>query len=149
MSIKAYQQVSQRAEDPRQTEYRLLAQVTRAMMAVKDLDRTRIAERIDALDWNRRVWTAFSSDCARDGNGLPPQLRASIISIGLFVSKHTSEVMRSGGDIEVLIDINTNIMQGLAAQAKLASQQPSDGGAADQPAPAASQAATQPTSIAS
>jgi flagellar biosynthesis activator protein FlaF len=114
MSIQAYQQVSQRAEAPRQTEYRLLAQVTRALMAAQKLDSAGIKERIDALDWNRRVWTAFSSDCARDGNGLPGTLRASIISIGLFVSRHTSEVMRSHGDISVLIDINRNIMSGLA-----------------------------------
>ena len=32
MSLKAYQTTAARAEDPRQTEYRLFGQVTRALM---------------------------------------------------------------------------------------------------------------------
>ena len=44
-------------------------------------------------------------------------LRAQIISISLFVSRHSSEIMRGDEDFEPLIDINRMIMQGLAPAA--------------------------------
>ena len=116
MSFQAYQKASMRAEDPRSTEYRLFAQVTRALMKAAETDRVEISSRIDALDWNRRLWSNLGADCASADNKLPDQLRASIISLSLFVSKYTSQVMRGTGEFEVLIDLNRTIMQGLAPQ---------------------------------
>ncbi|MGJ3230577.1 MAG: flagellar biosynthesis regulator FlaF [Oceanicaulis sp.] len=120
MSYKAYQTASARTEDPRSTEYRLMGQVTRALMEAKDAPSTEIRRRASALDWNRRVWTAFAADCASPDNRLPDSLRASIISLSIFISKETSAAMRGGGDIDTLIDINRTIMQGLAPQAAAA-----------------------------
>jgi flagellar protein FlaF len=114
MSYQAYQTASARTEDPRSTEYRLMGQVTRALMEAKDVAPTEIRKRAAALDWNRRVWTAFAADCASPENGLPNNLRASIISLSIFISKETSGAMRGAGDLEILIDINRTIMQGLA-----------------------------------
>lgn len=114
MSLQAYQKSVSRAEDPRQTEYRLLAQVTHALMEARACERAQISVIAEAVDWNRRVWNAFASDCAVTGNGLPDQIRAGIISLSLFVSKHSSAVVREGAEIDPLIDINKMIMQGLA-----------------------------------
>lgn len=114
MSVQAYQTAATRSEDPRATEYRLFAQVTRALMnarqAQADGDLRALA---DALDWNRRVWSALALDCSDRDNKLPDALRAGIISLSLFVSKHSSAVMRGGADIDTLIEINRTIMQGL------------------------------------
>ena len=114
MSIKAYQQTARRTENPREIEYRLFAQVTSALTDVQQTGKSDLAKMMDVLDWNRRVWSAFAMDCASPDNGLPAQLRASIISLSIFVGKHTSAVMREGEDIQDLIDINKMIMQGLA-----------------------------------
>jgi flagellar protein FlaF len=76
--------------------------------------------RIDALDWNRRLWTALAADCSDPQNQLPPQLRASFISLSLFVNRHTSAVMRREESFDDLIEINRMIMQGLAASAEAA-----------------------------
>lgn len=122
MSLRAYQTAQKRAETPRETEYRLFSQVTRALMEVAALPRTEFVRRMDALDWNRRVWSFMASDCMGDGNLLPEQLRASIVSLSLFVSRHTSEVMQKGAEIEPLIEINRLIMQGLAGQIELQEQ---------------------------
>jgi flagellar protein FlaF len=113
MSLQAYQQATTWAEAPRQTEYRLFAQVTLALMDAAKKDPSDIKGRIDALDWNRRVWTVLSDDCQSAGNGLPVQLRAAIISLGIWVGKHTSAVIRRQEDIEPLIEVNRIIMQGL------------------------------------
>lgn len=115
MSLKAYQKAQTSAETPRQTEYRLFAEVTRALLRAKDMP-VKNGEYVGALDWNRRMWSTFSTDCAMEGNQLPQDLRASIISIGMWVSKYTSEVIRSGADIDALIDVNRAIMEGLASR---------------------------------
>lgn len=113
MSLQAYQAASARTENPRQTEYRLLAQVTRGLIAAQEAAKTDLQTRIGALDHNRRVWSAFAADCANPENGLPPALRAQIISLSLWVGKHTSLVIRNKEDIAPLIEINRIIMQGL------------------------------------
>ncbi len=118
MSVQAYQQASQRCEAPRETEYRLLAQVTRALLDIKGASRSEINRIADAVDWNRRVWSAFASDCASAENNLPDQLRAGIISLSIFVSKHSSQIIREGAEVEPLIDINRSIMAGLEQRAQ-------------------------------
>lgn len=121
MSLNAYQQVQKRVETPRETEYRLFTQVTRALIEASELPKSEIAKRMDALDWNRRVWTFMANDCSDPANGLPDQLRANIISLAIFVGKYTSSVIQAGEDWEPLIDINRSIMQGLASQIELQS----------------------------
>lgn len=114
MSLQAYHQAATRAESPRQMEYRLFAQVTLALIEAAKSDPTDLRARVDALDWNRRIWTVLAEDCAHPDNGLPTPLRASIISLGKWVGRHTSAVIRRVEDIEPLIEINRMIMQGLA-----------------------------------
>lgn len=124
MSVQAYQRSVSRAEDGRSTEYRLLGQVTQALIEAKELDKFEFGRRAAALDWNRRVWSAFASDCGAEGNGLPDGLRAGIISLSLFVSRHSSAVLREGADIDPLIDINRTVMQGLEASMRQAGGAP-------------------------
>ena len=116
MSLRAYQQAAQRAETPRDVEYRLFAQVTRALMDVKSVPRENIGAWIDVLHWNRRVWATLADDCAQPGNALPETTRAQIISLSLFVHRTTSQVMRRETDVDVLIDLNRTMMQGLSVR---------------------------------
>jgi len=116
MSLRAYQQATARAESPREAEYRLFGQVTRALMAAAELDPSDVRGRIDALDWNRRLWSALGGDCADANNQLPEALRASIISLSIWVGKYTSLVIRQEEDIQDLIDVNRMIMQGLGGE---------------------------------
>jgi flagellar protein FlaF len=116
MSLQAYQRVAQRAESPRDIEYRLFGQVTRALIAASETADDDFAARIDALDWNRRVWSALASDCSMPGNALPEAAKAQIISLSLCVSRHSSAVMRKEEKFDELIEINRMIMQGLSGQ---------------------------------
>lgn len=116
MSLQAYQKASARAENPREMEYRLFGQVTRALMAAAEVDVSDTATRIDALDWNRRLWSVLATDCADPANSLPVELRAQIISLSIWVNKHSSAVMRREEDFAPLIEVNRIMMQGLAGQ---------------------------------
>ena len=114
--LKAYAQASTRTETPREMEYRLFGQVTRALMHAATVDPSDVKTRIDALDWNRRLWSVLATDCSDSDNQLNNPLKAQIISISIFVGKHSSGVMRGEEDFEPLIDNNRSIMQGLAPQ---------------------------------
>lgn len=120
MSLQAYQQAATRVETPRDVEFRLFSQVTLALIEASKLDPKDFAGRIGALDWNRRMWSVLAADCGSEGNQLPRELRAGIISLSIWVSKYTSEVIRGDEDIQDLIDVNRMIMQGLSTRADAA-----------------------------
>ncbi len=115
MSLTAYTRAQRATGTPRDNEYRLFADVTRALIDAGASGK-RDPKFFDALDWNRRLWSTLSTDCSSAGNKLPRQLRAQIISIGIWVSKYTSMVALDRADIDALININRTIMEGLASQ---------------------------------
>jgi flagellar protein FlaF len=117
MSLKAYQTARERAESPRETEYRLFGEITRSLMAAAEEGAVDAQARVAALDWNRRLWTTLASDCSREDNALPEGVRAQIISLSLWVNRHTSAVIRQEESFQPLIDVNRSIMEGLRLQA--------------------------------
>jgi flagellar protein FlaF len=58
----------------------------------------------------------LAADCARPENALAPDLRAQIISLSMWVGRHTSAVVRQEEPVEPLIEINRIMMQGLSAR---------------------------------
>jgi len=115
----AYKRTIRQTATPRDVEYRLLAQVTAALIKAKDLhagsdrDPRRMAQIMDALNWNNQVWDAFVEDVGTEGNMLPRELRAAIVSLGIWVTRETGMVAGGEGDIEALIAVNKAIMRGL------------------------------------
>lgn len=114
MSLQAYQNTQRNSETPRDAEYRLFGQVTHALIEADRNRRADLNKLIDALDWNRRMWSALAGDCSSEGNQLPQALRAQIVSLSLWVSRFSSDVARSGASLDPLIEVNRAIMQGLA-----------------------------------
>lgn len=106
----AYVQAQSSTETPRQTEYRLFAQVTRALIESQGDEFVDLAK---AVNWNRRLWLVLQADCANDDNALPDSLRAGIISLAIWVDKHSRKVMSREGQVEPLIEVNRSIMEGL------------------------------------
>jgi flagellar protein FlaF len=71
-------------------------------------------ERIDALFYLRRLWTIFLDDLNDPNNELPNQLRAGIISIGVWMMKEIDRVRsRATDDLAPMIEINEIIRDGL------------------------------------
>lgn len=116
MSIQAYRLAATRAESPRDIEYRALGVVTAALVRARDEGRTNLGALAVAIHDNRRLWSAFSNDCSDPGNALPMPVRARIISIAMFVDRHSSAVLREGAELDPLIDINRALMEGLAGR---------------------------------
>jgi flagellar protein FlaF len=71
-------------------------------------------ERVDALFYLRRLWMIFLDDLKDPNNELPDQLRAGIISIGIWMMKEIDRVRgRITDDLTPMIEINEIIRDGL------------------------------------
>jgi flagellar protein FlaF len=90
--------------------------VTAALIRAKETGRADVGALAKALHDNRRLWSTLLTDCARPENKLPGDTRAQIISLAIFVDRHSSAVMRDGADLDALIDINKAMMDGLAVR---------------------------------
>ena len=112
MSLQRYEIAQNTTEEPRKTEYRLFAQVTKSLMEVNDGDNGKLAK---AVHWTRRLWMTLQADCADETNILSDQTRAGIISLAIWVDKHSRDVLRGKAEVTPLIDVNRSIMEGLAA----------------------------------
>jgi flagellar protein FlaF len=122
MSLAGYT-VAQTTEDPRKTEYRIFAQVTRALMEVTGSNALDFKYR-DAIEWNRRLWNALEIDLSSERNQLPDSLKAQIISVAMWVERHSALALRGEGRVEPLITVNRAIMEGLTAPAAPATVSP-------------------------
>lgn len=117
--IDAYKKTITQTATSRDTEYRLLAQVTSELIKAIDNkegasnDPTKMAQVASALNWNKQVWDVFVEDCGTAGNQLPRDLRAAIVSLGIWVTKETAIALEGEGDIDSLIAVNRDIMKGL------------------------------------
>jgi flagellar protein FlaF len=112
MSLQAYQKTQRTTENPRDAEFRLFGLVTRALLDVEKEPRGS-AKLVEAVDWNRRLWSALATDCSSEDNQLSKEVRAQIISLSLWVSRYSSHVIRNRESVEPLVEINRTIMQGL------------------------------------
>src|SRR5215813_7254353 len=99
MSIQAYQRAATQADSPRELEYRAFGQVTAGLVRMKDTPEREPAALAEVLDANRKLWNVLSADCSAPGNQLPMNLRAQIISLSLWVSRYSSDVLASGADM--------------------------------------------------
>lgn len=113
-----YQATQNTVETPRQLEYRLFSSVTRALIDVRPLMGTKepaqVARIASAIGWNRDVWNHLMPEVLDEANTLSKDVKVSLINICIFVNKHTDAITQGTSiDIEPLIQINRNIMDGL------------------------------------
>jgi flagellar protein FlaF len=124
MTIAAYRRTIRDSETPRQIERRILSNITGRLEADARPfdDATSLAERSRILSAglratlreNQAMWIAMRDDLAKPGNALPADLRASMISIALWVERQTTKVMGGAPGVKALADVNNNVIAGLS-----------------------------------
>jgi flagellar protein FlaF len=127
MTIAAYRRTIRESDSPRQIERRILSNITGRLEAeAKAFDGdTQLSVRAQmlaaglrgALRDNQALWIALRDDLAQPANALPPPLRASLISIALWVERQTTEVLGGAAGVGVLAAVNNNIIAGLSGVA--------------------------------
>lgn len=121
---QAYRSSQRLGSNARDTEAQALLEAARRLDAAAgntDRDAYRAALR---LNW--RLWTIFQADVSSDGSPLPDEIRQNILSLSVFIDRHTVKALAEpdAGKLRVLIDINRNIAAGLMAN--VASAEPAD-----------------------
>lgn len=119
MSVSAYRRTKSLAEHPRATESRLIGEVTGELLAGWESG-LRGVQLMPALHRNREMWAVFSTACIAEGNQLPEQTRAAIVSLALWVDRFTSDVVRGRDTIEPLVSVNRALLSGLTGGAQQA-----------------------------
>ena len=137
--VDAYKKALNKTASGRDTEYRLLAQVTASLIEAKDADgdmRTnplKMRTIAVALNWNNEVWAAFMDDCRSSENQLPEKLKGGILSLGIWVKKETRLAMSGETTLDMLIAINRDIMKGLNASLQANTKPSIPGGSQETP----------------
>ncbi len=113
---QAYRSSQRLGSSARESEAQALLEAARRLdAAVGDRDAYRAALR---LNW--RLWTIIQADVSGDDSPLPDEIRQNILSLSVFIDKHTVSALADPSDrkLRVLIDINRNIAAGLMTSAE-------------------------------
>jgi flagellar protein FlaF len=113
-----YQQLyAETAEDsPKnaRAKERAALEVAIEKLAVAKVRGARTPESFEATSYLRRLWTIFLLDLSNGENALPDRLRASLISIGLWVRREADLIDRGdSANFDALIEVNQLIADGL------------------------------------
>jgi flagellar protein FlaF len=69
---------------------------------------------IEAVQFTSRLWMIVMEDLGSPTNGLPAELRASLISIGIFILKELEAIRQdTSTDYDSIIEITKTIRDGL------------------------------------
>lgn len=69
----------------------------------------------EAVTFTRKLWIVLIEDVGLAENGLPKELKASLISIGFFILKEIQKLEDEGtADFDVLVEVLESIRDGLA-----------------------------------
>lgn len=112
---QAYKQTITETEEPREIERKVFLQITGELERASRENKNPLSPAaLDALGRNQKLWGELMFDCAYKDNPLPDSLKAGIISLALFVDRHTPHVISGEKTIAPLLEINRNIIKGLA-----------------------------------
>jgi flagellar protein FlaF len=99
--------------DSREREKQVLDRAV-SLLRVAESKGRETREAVEALYYTRRVWVAFIDDLRMTDNQLPMNLKADLISIGVWILKEVDRIrMRQSSNFKGIADIITIIRDGL------------------------------------
>lgn len=99
--------------DAKDRERQLLTRSIDLLVAARDSG-TQSRQAVEAIHFLNRVWTSFIEDLGGSENALPSELRANLISIGLWLLRE-GEAVRQGEsqNFDGLIEVSQIIRDGI------------------------------------
>lgn len=122
-----YQKLQNTPGNPRQSEARALLEAARRLsVAQKQPEDKKMWE--EALRFNWKLWTIFQADFLEEGNPLPNDIKINLLNLSRFIDQRTlsllSDHIHKPERLEILININRNIANGLLESLKNSQAQP-------------------------
>ena len=114
MFMQAYEEIISDEQGTTRASEREILQQTISAMEESDNSPDDGLRRVKAIHFVREIWSYFLNDLASSENETSPELKASLISIGIFTIKHL-ERMRQERTLtfKPLIEISNIIEKGL------------------------------------
>ena len=117
--LNAYQKTAKNTMSGRELEAHAL---TSAAMRLKESQmkwdpdtESGYSELARAIQHNQKLWSIFQAELSTNDHPLPARLREQLLSVSLFVDKHSFDILAhpSSEKIKSLVDINLAIAAGL------------------------------------
>lgn len=105
----------------RDVEVQVFQAAIAALRPLTGLDFKLTSETATALSENLKLWDVLTVDLVQPGNQLDKTLVAQLIELGRFVRFHTHGLYAGTGTVDVLVDINVAVLQGLMGRPGAAS----------------------------
>lgn len=112
MGVDNYQQTQERTEAPRAAEYRNLVILNAELQKAKDAPKD-VKHWAEAIMANQQFWSRMRVHVLNANTSLPDEMRLQFIQLAGWVEKESALVASGTGDIEQLIAVNQQIMEGL------------------------------------
>jgi flagellar biosynthesis activator protein FlaF len=116
LAYKAYGEVAQRTASDKEIEFALFQQITDALESVVDPAQRTPTAWADAVSRNQQLWTIIAVDLMSEGNGLPDDLKRSLLFLSEFVRRASLKILAGEESIPDLIEVNKTVMAGLVRQ---------------------------------
>lgn len=114
--IEAYKQTMRDIQSPKDSEAKVISAITKGLERHAS-EGYKSSQLKDYLVKNQRLWVAVRNDTGSEGNLLPTDLRAKLVSISIWVERHTASVLTGKDDVQELINVNHRVIAGLSGQA--------------------------------
>ncbi len=111
MSIARYTATQNAAASPRDIEIRALRYVNGLLSGAQDA-----LARATALNKTAQLWYILLNDLASDGNALPDDLKAKLISLGLWAQREVAARLQDDQSLAPLIALHRDLIAGLEGQ---------------------------------
>ncbi|MCM8738745.1 flagellar biosynthesis regulator FlaF [Azospirillum sp. A1-3] len=122
MSINAYQKTLRTAMSPSQVELTVFRQITGRLLQAKSV--TDPIVRAQAINENANLWRIILTDAVNPDNKLADEVKAGLISLAMWVERHSGVVLREGQSIDPLVEVNEQMIEGLRMQVETPPSQP-------------------------
>ena len=103
--------------DARKTELAAFEKATNGLIDNKEKGHNN-QDFSDAIDLNCKLFNALEKDLGKKENQLPDDLKAKLISVAMWVERHSVLVKAGNAKVDSLIEVNQSIMTGLESQSK-------------------------------
>ena len=104
---------SESVADAKDRERQLLTRSIELLLAAREKG-TESAAGVEAIHFLTRIWSHFVTDLGNPENALPKDLRANLISIGLWLMREAEEVRQGRSDnFDGLIEVSQIIRDGI------------------------------------
>ena len=114
--MRRYAENATTVRTDRRSEYDVFGRVTKALRDTATKAKSDFPAYAEALDLNRRLWTALVVDVADPANPIPADLKARVIYLSEFTQLHTRKILREGASVMPLLEINMAVMRGLKSE---------------------------------